>query len=304
MGFAHNFLLTETLQSSIWLNVFSQETILSFSTYSEGLGEAPWQQMPEGEDCNTATKLKISLMGRLIPLSRFCLLTEEGLHYSEGLAHMSYKEGVIDPSMAVNYGGKDPKALWIDPEKRPWRQLTSLLSFISLTGQNGFDCYQIKFGLLRARKTVDKVGIWSGGLSVSSNAGEQYASGSDDYVESFVVLPSGSENSWFEVLKIEMSALDALSKSVYGCTMSYAKDQKMEGDEQAAMATNLFWQMCEREFQNLIEACNQNNQKIMRKKFASFAQKTYDTYCPKDTARQLDAWAKNKPNFSNYLSAE
>jgi len=60
--------------------------------------------------------------------------------------------------------------------------------------------------VLRARKTIPCFGIWSGGLRVSSNAGEQYAGGSDDFVESETLLSSDwLGDPWFLRLKSEMT---------------------------------------------------------------------------------------------------
>ena len=87
MGFLHNFLVGQSLLESLWLNVLSTEQLSQIRVYSSGLGTAPWELMPEGEACETAKNLQASLMGRLLPLSRFCLLTDTGLHYSEGIAH-------------------------------------------------------------------------------------------------------------------------------------------------------------------------------------------------------------------------
>ncbi len=67
--------------------------------------------MPEGEACAVTGQLKQSYMGRLIPLCRFCLLTENGMHYSEGIAHAGYKEGMQDLSVAIDSSGKEPSSL-------------------------------------------------------------------------------------------------------------------------------------------------------------------------------------------------
>ncbi len=107
---------------------------------------------------------------------------------------------------------------------------------------------------------------------------------------------------WFSILHLEMDELDKLSKAVYGATMTYVQNQNMESKGQAVLASNLFWQHCERRFQELVIACDDAEQAhAMRTIFARLVHKSYDTYCPKDTARQLDAWAKNKPNLSKYL---
>jgi len=309
-GLLHNFLLGNNLQETLWLNLLTAEQIEQTNIFPQGVGTAPWEQMPAGEDCVVAQKLKQSLLGRLVPLCRFCLLTDAGLHYSEGLAHAGYKEGVADPSMAINYSGKDPKALWVDPEKRPWRELTSLLSFFEQGSSQGFQSVQIRAGLDRARGVTESFAIWSGGLRVSSTAGEQFVSGSDDFVESVIWLHSeilGQD--WFAQLKAEMEVLDGQAKALYGRVMAFFKEQKVDGGKQAAQATHLFWQLCERNFQELVDSCDPDEQgrlqrQRMRKRFADYIQQAYDRFCPKETARQLDAWAKCRPNNSKYLAQE
>ncbi len=303
LGFLHNFLQGKFLQETLWLNLFTQQQINELGIYTQGLGIAPWERMPTGENCASAEMLKSSLIGRLVPLSRYCLLAENGLHYSEGIAHAGHKEGGIDPSVSVDISGKDAKAIWTDPEKRPWRLLTALLGFLSQTANKGFDCYQLRLNMGRAIRKMPTIGIWSGGLRVSSNAGEQYVSGTDDFVESLIQLNSAILGEvWFANLRLEMDELEKLSKTVYGATFNYFKSQNMENKDQAAQASNLFWQLCERQFQAFLNVCN-DEEKVhaLRPVFARFVHKAYDTYCPKDTARQLDAWAKNRPNLSSYL---
>ncbi len=310
MGLLHNFLLGANIQESLWLNLLTASQITQTNMYPQGIGKAPWEQMPAGEDCPIAQNLKESLMGRLVPLCRFCLLTNDGLHYSEGLAHAGYKEGVTDPSSAVNYAGKAPKALWVDPEKRPWRELTSLLGFFGQNSSQGFQSWQIRCGLDRARDVTETFAIWSGGLRVSSNAGEQYTSGGDDFVESQVWLHSGMLGQpWFAQLKTEMDALNELGKGLYGRVMKFFKEQKVDGGKLAAQASHLFWQLCERNFQELVDCCDQDEQgnaqrQALRRCFAGYVQHAYDQFCHRETARQLDAWAKCRPNNSKYLKQE
>lgn len=308
MGLLHNHLLGSSLQESLWLNLLTTRQIEQIGMYAGGLGVAPWEQMPEGENCSVAQALKQTLQGRLVPLCRFCLLVDQGLHYSEGLAHANYKDGVNDPSVAVNHSGKEPKALWVDPEKRPWRELTSLLGFVAQETSQGFQCWQIHAGLDRARDATEYFAIWSGGLRVSSNAGEQYASGSDDFVESEIWLESSIlGKSWFSQLKVEMEALNELARGLYGRVMAFFKEQKVDGAKLAAQASHLFWQLCERDFQELVNSCypgEQQQRQQLRRRLAGYVQQAYDQACPKDSARQLDAWAKCRPNTSKYLKPE
>ena len=310
MGFLHTFLTGGSIQETIWLNLFALNQIEQMNIYPEGIGAPPWQVMPSGENCEQAKQLKRSLMGRLVPLCRYCLLAENGVHYSEGIAHPGYKEGAVDPSMAINYSGKDPKALWVDPEKRPWRELTALLGFFEQSSAQGFQSWQLRSGLDRARDVVEGFAIWSGGLRVSSNAGEQYPGGSDDFVESQVWLHSDFlGQTWFSHLKLEMDALNVLAKNLYGRVQGFFKELTVDGGKIAPQASQLFWQLCERDFQNLVDHCDQTEEAAqerqkLRQQFASYVHQAYDTFCPRDTARQLEAWAKCRPNNSKYLKQE
>ena len=204
----------------------------------------------------------------------------------------------------------NPKLLWVDPKKRPWKELTSLLSFVASNQNSGFDCQQIRLGFNRARKSNIALGIWSGGLKLRATTGDQSVKQDDDFVESEFTLPSsleigGTNGGWFPILNNEMKELESLSTSVYGCTLAFYKAQLDEGKKQAANASNLFWQLCEAHFQKLIDACGDANKVAeLRKVFARIVHQCFDTHCPKNTARQLDAWAKCRPNVGWYLRGE
>jgi len=309
MGLLHSIVLGETLWQTLRLNLLTRQDIEQSALYPAGLGDAPWQIMPKGEYCSMAQRLQQSLMGRLLPLSRFCLLAEKGLHYSEGIAHPDYKAGGVDPTIAINRKSKDPKVLWVSPGKRPWRELTGLLGFLAAE-RGEFDCLQLRCAIRRARTNVERFAVWSGGLRVSNNAGEQYASGNDDYVESVVWLYGAELDSiWYANLVTEMTALDALSKRLYASVLAYYKTQRMDGVRVADQATTLFWQLCERQAQSIFDSCDAGEAKRvarykLRKTFATNLHTAFDQHCPNQTARQLDAWAQSRPNLSQYLQME
>lgn len=307
VGYLHSYLIGDSVQETIWLNLFTLEQIQNIKVWTNGLGKSPWEEMPSGENCEVAQRLKKSYMGCLLAVSRFVLLKDDGIFYIEGIQYPSHKEGWIEPSISLDQEGESIKALWLSVEKKPWRELTSLLSFLTAVNQKGFDCQQIRLGFQRVKLRKNPIGIWSGGLKVRGSSGDQSVKQDDDFIESYVVLPApnlitGEDSCWFNGLSEEMNQLNALSKTVYGTTLNYFKSQNMESKEQAAQASNLFWQLCERQFQSLVNACDNAEQvRAMRPVFARFVYKAYDSYCSSDTARQLDAWAKNRPNLSNYL---
>jgi CRISPR system Cascade subunit CasA len=308
-GYLHNYLIGITLQESLWLNLYALERIKNISTFISGIGLPPWERMPIGEDCETAKVLKNSYMGCLLPLCRFVLFADDGLHYTEGIQYPNHKAGWREPSIAYNEGKKKVEMIWVNPQKKPWRELTSILSFVSATSQSSrsFECRQIQDHLHRACKIgIRKIGIWSGGLRVTENSGDQSVKKNDDYIESeiFFVTEWFEKGIWFIYLKAEMERLEEIAKVTYGATIGYFKHQKADGKNQAAMATNLFWQFCERKFQNLINACGDESGQesgAMRRIFVDYANRAFNAFCPRETARQLEAWAANRPNLGRFL---
>lgn len=314
VGYLHSYLVGDSIAETIWLNLLSLKKIRENKVWLNELGKAPWEEMPIGENCKTATQLKHSYMGCLVAMSRFVLLKDDGIYYVEGIQYPSHKEGWFEPSIGLTQGDDQIRVLWLDVEKRPWRELTSLLSFMSATQSKGFDCLQIKQGIERVKSREKAIGVWSGGLRVRGNSGDQSVKQDDDFIESYVELPApnliaGEDSSWFSTLSNEVSLMEDLAiklgNSVYYCNKREIKDSK-ERDKRAdalkKSAQNLFWQLCERRFQDLVNACDSTEQAYaMRPVFAGFVNKAYDTYCPRDTARQLDAWAKNRPNLGKYL---
>lgn len=306
IGYLHSILVGETLIDTLLLNLLSNEQIKENAYWKSGLGIAPWEKMPEGEACPIAMDLKSSYMATLISLSRFVLLKGDGIYYVEGLQYPSHKEGWREPSMAINAVGATPKIKWIDPNKRPWRELASLLAFMSTGGRQGYDCQFIRYGLVRFRSRYKWLGVWSGGLKVSTNAGDQSVKQDDDFVESLVILDCAFLGEpWYHQLHVEMDALEQLSKTVWAATNGFYKAQNMTDSSLAGQASTMFWELCERHFQELVDACAPPHDTLrVRKVFAHSAIKAYDTFCPKESARQIDAWAKNRPNLINYLNLE
>ena len=101
-----------------------------------------------------------------------------------------------------------------------------------------------------------------------------------------------------------MEKLENMAKAIYGATFGYFKQQKADGKKQAAMATNLFWQLCERKFQDLVNACGDvtgQESSGMRWIFIDYANRAYNAFCPRQTARQMEAWAANRLNLGRFL---
>lgn len=313
-GQLHCFPVTGSILNDVWLNLLTHTDIERMNRWPHGLGVPPWERMPATEVDQVAVKHKETYQGCLVSLSRFVMLKEGGIYYLDGLKYPSVKNGWFEPSLVLNNATNGVSVKYVDPEKRPWRELQSLLSFVGSEKSGGFECFSLKTGVERSRENFDHFGIWCAGLKVSANSGDQSVKQSDDFVESMVWLHSDMlGETWFAQLKAEMDALNELEKGLYGRVIGFYKEQsvdaKKSGAKLAAQATHLFWQLCERDFQSLVDSCDPDEQsrlqrQRLRKRFAGYIQQAYDQYCPKETARQLDAWAKCRPNNSKYLKQE
>ena len=291
-GYLHSFILGLNVHETLWLNLFSKEQLNELAYWLNGLGIAPWERMPDGEDCEIARDLKESYLGRLVPLSRFCFLAEEGLHYSEGIIFSDHKEGGIDPSIGLSFQKKEREAVWVNPEKRPWRMIIAFLSYLQKSSNQSFDCLFISKGMSRA-KLLSDFGIWSGGLRVSSKSGHQFFSGNDDFVESKIRLSQEviGNSDLFWRIEDQIKFLDKISKSISTAVSDYYKQLKVNGAKHAQLAVNLFWQGCEKYAQELFQL---DHSKKLRNKFEKLAFDVYDQVCHKGTSRQINSWAYNR----------
>lgn len=301
-GYLHAFVLGSSILETLWMNLLSNETITKWKIYPQGVGTAPWEKMPEGEDCETARNLKGSLMGRLVPLCRFCLLAENGMHYTEGIAHDDHLSGRFDPTQSVSRAKNNKiSALWADPDKKPWRSLTSILSFLGVNDTSRFTCLQVEVALNRARDWLDKVTLWSGGIRATSNAGEQYVTGRDDYVESLLDLyPKNLGDIFYTSLSSCMEDITQQEKILYGSVLNFYKKIGCEGKSQASKAASIFWEIAGTRDQDIVDACVPGGDyRALRAFFRKTVLAVYNNLCPHSSARQMLVWMECMPNKLN-----
>lgn len=308
IGLLHTFLMGGTIQETVWLNLLTQQCIRSYAVFSEGLGTPPWENMPLGEICPTAEKLKNSIMGRLVPLARFCLLENDGLRYVEGIQHPDYQQGYADPSASSRAASKKTQMLWCDPAKRPWRSLAALLSFVLDQNSSSWRCPLVYHGVSRLHEgKVASFGLWSGGIKVSSNAGEQYLSGADDIMESEIMLDTQTLFSeiWFSQLQAQMTKLETMAKVLEMSVIAYYNNFKDgSASDYAHRAAHHFWQLAEANFPDLLNACTENAEarRTVMQRMVNAATTAFELTCPQDTARQLQSWAQCRPKLGKFLT--
>lgn len=308
-GFLHSFLTGSSILESVYFNLLTEQEIDGIRTFDNGLGRAPWELMPEGEEDETARDLKASYMGRLVPMARFVLLHGSEISITEGIRHPGYQEGVWDPSLTVSQtvkkGGKtEPKVLWADPAKRPWRELPAILSFIDANSPTA-GCMQLKFGLNKISGLQRNIGIWSGGVRVKNNAGEQFVTGKSDYVNSEIEFPKDIEPGDYASYCSEMKDLEKLSASVYSAVRSYYGELGIDDPgPYGASASEDFWELCGKYSQNMLNAVFSGDESELlsvRKKISAFVLSVYESHCQEGTARQIKAKFIHRPRTGWYL---
>lgn len=314
IGYLHAFMMLDSIVDSLWINLITHQDINELNRWPHGLGFPPWEKMPNSESDEIAIKHKQSYQSCLVALSRFIYFFDEGIYYFDGINYPGIKDGWYEPSLILDYSSKVVKVKYVDPEKKPWRELQSILSFIA-SDNSGFDCFNIKKGIERLRGFREKYFIWCAGLKVSGNSGDQSVKQSDDFVESNVyIYDDVIGDVWFSFLKNEMNSLESLSSKLWKSVFSYYKDLSADKGKKkestlagkiAKVSINHFWQLCEQDFQSLVDGCDQAATRTqLRRRFAGYLYQAFDRYCPKETARQLDAWARNRPNLYKYLNQE
>lgn len=299
-GYLSSFLLGTSLEATVYFNIILGKELKEFPKYRGGKMIPPWENMPATSFDQAANELKEGFMGTLCGLSRFVLLKDDGIIFAEGIQYPTLAEGWSEFFLAIN---QDKKALYVNMDKRPWRNLTSLLSF-SFAGaaQNDFNCKQISFPLSRVRQKSPVLGIWSGGLKVRQNAGDQSVKQSDDFLESEVFFDSAIlGESWFNSFKNEINEMDSISRTLWSSVSNYYKDQKDNESQSNGKAVEMFWHLAEGLLPDLISSC-ENPELIctVREKISEAAYKSFDCYCPKTTGKQMLLWVKNRPVFSKY----
>ena len=296
-GYQNNCLWGTNILETVWLNLFTREDLIKFPQWADDSLIPPWEEMPTGEDDYIARRLKNSFMGTLIAMSRFVLLKEDGILYTDGLQYPSFKQGWREPFLAIK---SEDKVQYLSTSKRPWRDLDSLLALSLTTTTNGYVCPQIQVCLQRARNAVPTIGIWSGGLKVRANAGDQSVKQDDDFIESLVWLDTSVLGEpWFITLENEMKWLEytgyILKKSVKNYFTSL-KETKATIYEKAAVC---FWEYCETQFPEILDLCSDpESLPSKREEIIQKGEEVYSRFCGKDTARQLTAWVKHHPRFS------
>lgn len=298
LGYLHVFIKGKSIKETVWLNYFTDNDILSMRPDFFLDVRPPWEKMPKGEDDEIARKLKNSVYAWLCAVSRFVMLTDKGMKYTEGLQYKSsVKDGYFEPFITINE--KEKRVLYADPTKKVWRNLQALLSAVYQEDQvSPYACMQLVRFWQRTRSVCDRFSLWAGGLRVRTNSGDQSVKQSDDYVESEICLISKDlGKDFFMDLCNGMKRIDSYALLLRDRVNAYFRSMKSE-DMSSRKAVASYWMAADNVSADFINACSEYDEEkiemIMKSLFRTSLD-LYDAACPHESARQIFTWAKYRP---------
>jgi CRISPR system Cascade subunit CasA len=299
-GYLHSFIEGDNLIKTVLVNLMTQEEINEIKVFSGGLGIPAWEQMPVGEDCDRAKQLTQTILGRLVPISRFFILSEDkkGLHYSEGLPYKDHKDGFNDLTATIDYSTAKAKPTWVDTSEKPWRLITSLLAFLKINEKTKLTNIALRLAVKKI-EILENITLYSGGLAVSSNMSEQYCSQTDDYLESSVVMSKSIlEENYFEQLKLELKEMEKMSNLLKMSIEKYDRALGIHESKKTSHASNIFWELCENIFADIVKNIDDPERLSYNRKItADLVVSVFNNFCPNNTSRQMNAWVLTKPHF-------
>ena len=302
IGYLHSFLLGSTILETVRLNMLTEEDLRELRPEMP-LGRPFWEEMPTDENGVTAKRYSSGYMGILFPMDKFFCLEDDALLMTQGISnelYPSHKNGQWDPGITLYLDKKDMKARWCSMERTPWRQLTGLLQFINT--KDTMPAFVVRgTDKFRHDPKIQEFGLWAGGVAVSTNSGEQYVSGKNDYVNSEFLIPMEwfRTDSW-KAFGILMDEIERYASILWKSVTAFYSKQMVAEPGQRESAVRLFWERMEPQAQSVIELSEETDPEVVenaKKSWQKLAVSCYREFCPCVTPRQMQAYVQCMPNF-------
>ncbi len=309
-GYLHSYLVGDTLLDTLHLNLLTQRDVEALNAFPKGMGRPFWENMPRGEQDATSDNYRATYQGELFPIDKFLLFTEKGVVKTDGIAYPSYEDGLVDPALTVFVDGKGLNVLQARTDIRSWKDLPAILAFLENEKKQKWSSYFVSMGMRKLSESyASQATVWTGGMEVTSNSGEQYLSGKNDYVEAEFTMPLNFlDSNRFRRYKEMMLDVDDRAKRVCVCVSNYYKKLAQEGEGIAASAKTAFLERMESRAQGIIDLafsdCDEEEIRKEKGKWFGLLCQVFDEFCPHTTPRQMTAWVETSPSFQKQPKKE
>lgn len=302
-GYLHNFVLADGLVETLRYNLLTKEDIEGCA-YIKDMGVPPWERMPISEE-----DFHFTLYEFLFPIARFCLIRGDRIVVTDGVSP-KLPLGMVPPSVAVQRkdsdgtkkkSGKSAKSkeevrtLKANRWSLPWRHMDEILSFYDES--TGWKCLQTSAG----RERKGKKGVWSLGIQVAYQSGEQYMTASDGFVCQTFAFPDGDSEGAEAYARYaeEKQRLIRLVKVLMAATYGYWTSLKCTPEmrkERVDRTVQEFWTECDNLKEDFEHLCKTGERETYRRKTLGLIYEVFDRMCPKNPGnKRLEAWVKNRP---------
>lgn len=294
-GYLQTCLKGNSIRETVWLNYFTDDDLMELHGGLRLDVRPPWENMPTGEADNRAKELQSSVYAWLVSISRFVLLDDGGIRYTEGLQYPKIKDGYYEPFITIRK--EDNVALFADPSKKPWRSFVAMLQAV-YDDSSEYSCDILRLFMRRTKENMDVFSVWSGGLRLRANSGDQSVKQDDDYVESEVTLASEfMDSDGYGRLAEAMKKVEGYSAGLQKAIKAYCSLID-DSTDISAKGRKMYWLAAEPLSNGLINACLSDNNteiELILSSMRKIVIDVYDSLCPHESARQILVWMKNKP---------
>lgn len=302
-GYLHNFVLADGLVETLRYNLLTKEDIEGYA-YIKDIGVPPWERMPTSEE-----DFHFTLYEFLFPIARFCLIRGDSIVVTDGVSP-KLPLGVVPPSVAVQRKDSDGtkknsgrsakskeevRTLKANRRSLPWRHMDEILSFYD--DSTDWKCLQTSAG----RERKGKKGVWSLGIQVTYQAGEQYMTAGDGFVCQTFAFPDGDSEGAEAYARYaeEKQRLTHLVKVLMVATYGYWTSLNCTSEmrkERVDRTVQDFWTECDNLKEDFEHLCATGERETYRGKTLRLIYEVFDRMCPKNPGnKRLEAWVKNRP---------
>ncbi|MFA6845441.1 MAG: type I-E CRISPR-associated protein Cse1/CasA [Sphaerochaetaceae bacterium] len=305
-SYLHAYIEGDTVLQTLKLNILTVEEIQRHHFLSEGVGIAPWRQMPTTEKDSIAEKYIHSYMSQLIPMNRYLLFLEDDYRLIEGISYPPLSTQWYPFSVSVAQLDFDkPIVIHANPTKKPWRSLPAMLSFMNEDSQKEkYGNEQLSFGLSKVKELkLSHYHIYAGGVNTSNTAGEHTVGNGCDFVQSrFDLNVKDSEEFWFLYYEKAIGIFEQCSNILWGAIRNFYVELGYSNVAKAKASSGQasFWDQAESLAKLLICACQDSDTNALNNIYntiISYCANIYSEFCENSTPRQFVSWVKNQPNF-------
>jgi CRISPR system Cascade subunit CasA len=290
----HTLVTSITLQETILSNCLTLDWI---STHfpGHGLGQPIWEAVPQSKDfLETVSR---SYLGRLVPRHRSLWLLDDGTGFlleSSGIEYPRYEEAREPSATVIVIKKKEAEERRLLParlDKAVWRDLHTL----TVLRQSAKEEARAPLTLhIQKQRGMENISIWTGGLVTDLKA-KIY-----DTIESTFTLPISL---FTEVGRARYHSgidfADKQSNQLYGAVKQYGTAMKNENPP-TDLAKQHYWNTLEQQSHLLLDIVRQDTP--MTEDFGEgndpwtqavqqAARASYNQLCPRQTPRQLQAYA-------------